>query len=77
MCDFLEERPTGADRNTEKRAEESMEFNGNSLQFFFVSRFHPRGFTGFYLIGVHMISRGLVMRISVLCVIFWKTAPQV
>ena len=55
MCDFLEERPTGADRNTEKRAEESMEFNGNSLQFFFVSRFHPRGFTGFYLIGVHMI----------------------
>ena len=77
MCDFLEERPRGADRNTGEIVEESIEFQGNSLQFFFVSRVHPRGITGFYLIGVHMISRGLVMRIFLLCVIFWKTAPQV
>ena len=69
--------PTGADRNTGERAEESIELKGNSLPFFFLSRFHPRGITGFYLIGVHMISRGLVMRISVLCVIFSKSAPQV
>ena len=63
---FLFDRPTGVDRGTGKRTEESVEFKGKSLQLFFVSRFHPRGITGFYLISVHMISRGLVMRISFL-----------
>ena len=55
MCDFLEECPTDADWNTENRAQESIELRGNSLQFVLVSRVHPRGITGFYLISVHMI----------------------
>ena len=32
-------------------------------------RFHPSGIACFYLDGVHMISRGLVMRILVPCMI--------
>ena len=56
MSDFVEECRTGADQNTSKRAQESIELTGNYLQFFLLSRFHPRGITGIYLQGVHNMS---------------------
>ena len=67
---FFLDRPTGVDRGTGKRTEKSVELRGDYLEFLYVRRLQPRGITGFYLIGVHMISRGLDMRISVLCVVF-------
>ena len=77
MSYLFEDRPTGVDRGTGKLTVKSRRARGNYLIFFWRRRFHLRGITGFYLISVHMISRGLVIRISVLALIFLKTAPQV